>query len=281
MTLLAQNALASRRILVTGGASGLGLAMGRGFLALGADLVICGRRAELLEEVQRELGQAHPGRVETITCDIRNPDAVEQMMEQAFARRPMDVLVNNAAANFIAQTESLSPRAADAILGTTLHGALYCTLAAGKRWISQKTPGVVLSILSTSTITGRAFTVPSAMAKSGLLSMTRSLAVEWGPRNIRLVAIAPGAFPTAGATAQLNPSTRDQRSLDRIPLGRTGRHEELADLAAFLVSDAAGYMTGEMVVLDGGAHLRSSGADDLVGWSDERWEEHRNQLKRR
>ena len=281
MTHLAPSLLAGRRILVTGGGTGLGFAMGRMFLDLGAELVICGRRAEVLEQAQRDLSEAHPGKVEIVTCNIREADSVERMMEESFKSRPIDVLVNNAAANFIAQTESLSPRAVDAILGTTLHGALNCTIAAGKRWIDAGTPGVVLSIVSTSTITGRAFTVPSAMAKSGLLAMTRSLAVEWGPRNIRLVAIAPGMFPTPGASSRLNPSTRGQQAEDRVPLGRVGQHEELAQLAAFLVSDAAGYMTGEMVVLDGGAHLRTSGAEDLVDWSDARWAEHRDEAKRR
>jgi len=162
----------------------------------------------------------------------------------------------------------------DAVLGTTLHGPLYCTLAAGQRWIAERRPGVVLSILSTSTITGRAYTVPSAMAKSGVLSMTKSLAVEWGPKGIRLVAIAPGPFPTPGATAQLNPSERasGRSQVSSNPLGRPGDPAELANLASFLVSDHASYMTGEMVVIDGGAHLRTSGAEDLLGWTPEQWE---------
>ena len=197
------------------------------------------------------------------------------MMDGIFAEAPIDVLVNNAAATFIAQTEHLSFRAADAILAPTLHGAMYCTLAAGKRWIEGKRKGVVLSILSTSTITGRAFTVPSAMAKSALLAMTKSLAVEWGPKGVRLVAIAPGAFPTAGATGQLRPPGRDEGWAARNPLGRAGEHRELADLASFLVSDGAAYINGEMVVVDGGAHLRTSGAEDLLQWSDEQWENQR------
>jgi NAD(P)-dependent dehydrogenase (short-subunit alcohol dehydrogenase family) len=185
------------------------------------------------------------------------------------------VLVNNAAATFIAETEHLSFRAADAILAPTLHGAMYCTLATGRRWIAAKHGGVVLSILSTSTITGRAFTVPSAMAKSGILAMTRSLAVEWGPKGVRLVAIAPGSFPTPGASGQLRPEGREDGWAARNPLGRTGEHRELADLACFLISDSAGYINGEMVVQDGGAHLRSSGAEDLLQWTEKRWEEHR------
>ncbi len=194
------------------------------------------------------------------------------MMEAIWQEAPIDVLVNNAAATFIAQTEHLSFRAADAILAPTLHGTMYCTLAAGKRWIEGKHKGVVLSILSTSTITGRAFTVPSAMAKTAVLAMTRSLAVEWGPKGIRTVAIAPGAFPTPGATGQLRPEGRDESWAHRNPLGRAGDHGELANLASFLISDAAGYINGEMVVQDGGAHLRSSGAEDLLQWTDTEWE---------
>ena len=197
------------------------------------------------------------------------------MMDAIWREAPLDVLVNNAAATFIAQTEQLSFRAADAILAPTLHGAMYCTLAAGKRWIEGKQKGVVLSILSTSTITGRAFTVPSAMAKSAVLAMTKSLAVEWGPKGIRTVAIAPGAFPTPGASGQLRPEGRDESWASRNPLGRTGEHGELADLASFLISDRAGYINGEMVVVDGGAHLRSSGAEDLLQWTDAQWEKQR------
>ena len=197
------------------------------------------------------------------------------MMDQIWRGAPLDVLVNNAAATFIAQTEHLSFRAADAILAPTLHGALYCTIAAGRRWIEGGHRGVVLSILSTSTVTGRAFTVPSAMAKSAVVAMTRSLAVEWGPKGIRTVAIAPGSFPTPGATGQLRPEGRDQGWAARNPLGRVGEHRELADLASFLISDATSYINGEMVVQDGGAHLRSSGAEDLLQWSESQWEHFR------
>ncbi len=267
--------LAGKRILVTGGASGLGAAMGRRFVALGAELIICGRRLELLEAAAARMRKDLGGKVAAIRCDIRDGAAVDAMMDAIWREAPLDVLVNNAAATFIAQTEQLSFRAADAILAPTLHGAMYCTLAAGKRWIEGKQKGIVLSILSTSTITGRAFTVPSAMAKSALLAMTKSLAVEWGPKGIRTVAIAPGAFPTAGATGQLRPEGRDESWASKNPLGRTGEHGELADLASFLISDRAGYINGEMVVQDGGAHLRSSGAEDLLQWTDERWEKQR------
>ena len=263
--------LKNKRILVTGGGSGLGAAMGHRFLELGAALVICGRKRDRLEATAAEMREQSGARVTTIACDIRDGVAVDDMMDRIWREAPLDILVNNAAATFIAQSEHLSFRAADAILTPTLHGAMYCTLAAGRRWIENKHGGVVLSILSTSTITGRAFTVPSAMAKSALLAMTKSLAVEWGPKGIRTVAIAPGPFPTAGASGQLRPEGRDEGWTARNPLGRTGAHSELADLASFLVSDRAGYINGEMVVIDGGAHLRSSGAEDLLLWTEAQW----------
>ena len=267
--------LAGKRILVTGGGSGLGAAMGRRFVELGAELIICGRRLELLEATATQMRDELGGRVTVAQCDIRDGAAVDAMMDQIWRAAPLDVLVNNAAATFIAQTEHLSFRAADAILAPTLHGAMYCTLAAGKRWIDGKRQGVVLSILSTSTITGRAFTVPSAMAKSAVLAMTRSLAVEWGPKGVRTVAIAPGAFPTPGASGQLRPEGRDENWAQRNPLGRAGEHGELANLASFLISDQAGYINGEMVVQDGGSHLRSSGAEDLLQWTDAQWQKQR------
>src|SRR5256886_15467650 len=259
--------LAAKRILVTGGGSGLGAAMGGRFVALGAELIICGRRLELLEATAARMRGELGGKVAAIRCDIRDGANVDAMMDTIWRDAPLDVLVNNAAATFIAQTEQLSFRAADAILAPTLHGAMYCTLAAGKRWIEGKHKGVVLSILSTSTITGRAFTVPSAMAKSAILAMTKSLAVEWGPKGIRLVAIAPGAFPTPGASGQLRPAGRDEGWASRNPLGRAGEHSELADLASFLISDQAGYINGEMVVQDGGAHLPSSVSENLLQWT--------------
>jgi NAD(P)-dependent dehydrogenase (short-subunit alcohol dehydrogenase family) len=267
--------LAGKRILVTGGGTGLGAAMGRRFAGLGAEVIICGRRLEVVEDTAAAWRRAG-GKAQAFRCDIRDATAVDAMMDAIWGEGPLDVLVNNAAATFVAQTEHLSPRAADAILAPTLHGALYCTLSAGKRWIEAGHKGVVLSILSTSTITGRAFTVPSAMAKSALLAMTRSLAVEWGAKGIRTVAIAPGAFPTPGAATQLLPEGRDAQPAGRIPLGRVGEHRELTDLASFLISDQAGYINGEMVVLDGGAHLRGSGAEDLLQWTAEQWQKLRD-----
>jgi len=227
--------LAGKRILVTGGGSGLGAAIGRRFVALGAELIICGRRLELLEAAAARMREDFAGKAAAVRCDIRDGAAVDAMMDAIWREAPLDVLVNNAAATFIAQTEQLSFRAADAILAPTLHGAMYCTLAAGKRWIEGKHKGVVLSILSTSTITGRAFTVPSAMAKSAVLAMTKSLAVEWGPKGIRTVAIAPGAFPTPGASGQLRPEGRDDNWASRKSArprrrpSRARRSRELSD----------------------------------------------------
>lgn len=272
--------LARKRILVTGGGSGLGAAMAKRFGELGAELVICGRRREMLDETAQRLRDETGATVHVMPCDIRDAAAVDDMMDAIWRDAPLDVLINNAAATFIAQSEHLSPRAADAILAPTLHGAMYCTLAAGKRWIESNHRGVVLSILSTSTITGRAFTVPSAMAKSAVLAMTKSLAVEWGPKGIRLVAIAPGSFPTPGASGQLQAKGRSDGAA-RNPLGRVGDHGELADLASYLVSDRAGYINGEMVVQDGGAHLRSSGAEDLLQWTDAQWAEQREAARAR
>jgi NAD(P)-dependent dehydrogenase (short-subunit alcohol dehydrogenase family) len=269
-TMFEKNLLANKRILITGGGSGLGAAMARRFGELGAELVICGRRTTMLEETATRLRNETAATVHAMPCDIRDAAAVDAMMDAIWRDAPLDVLVNNAAATFIAQTEHLSPRAADAILAPTLHGALYCTLGVGRRWIESDHRGVVLSILSTSTITGRAFTVPSAMAKSGILAMTKSLAVEWGPKGIRTVAIAPGSFPTPGASGQLRPEGRDDGAA-KNPLGRVGDHSELANLASFLISDQASYINGEMVVQDGGSHLRGSGAEDLLQWTDAQW----------
>ena len=264
--------LAGKRILITGGGSGLGAAMAARFGSLGASLLLWGRRAAVLDATADKL-RADGTSVATQVCDIRDAAAVEAALQAAWEHAPVDVLVNNAAASFIAETDQLSPHAADAILATTLHGAMYCTLALGRRWVADGRPGVVLSILSTSTITGRAFTVPSAMAKAGLLAMTRSLAVEWGPKRIRCVAIAPGPFPTEGADQQLNPGQRGTSTARAPgnPLGRVGHPQELADLAAYLVCDHAAFINGEMVVIDGGQHLRSSGAEDLLRWSPEQW----------
>ncbi|HZB92190.1 MAG TPA: SDR family oxidoreductase [Stellaceae bacterium] len=265
--------LKGRSILVTGGGTGLGKVMGRRFMSLGAELMICGRREAVLAATAQEL-EAEFGRpVRMHRVDLRQAEAVEELMETAFRDRPLDILVNNAAANFVARTETLSSRAVDAVLDITLHGTLYCTLAAGKRWIRHSHPGTVLSILTGAAFHGSPYAVPSAMAKAGVLAMTRSLAVEWGPKRIRFVAISPGNFPTPGASERLVPGdVRPEEHGTNNPLGRPGRHEELGDLAAFLVSDRAGYLNGEAVIIDGGRWLKGAGTfSSLERLSEEQW----------
>jgi NAD(P)-dependent dehydrogenase (short-subunit alcohol dehydrogenase family) len=197
--------LANKRILITGGGTGLGLAIGRRYLELGATLVICGRRGEVLADAAAQLMKETGGEVAVHQCDIRDPAAVDAMLAAIWDAGPLDGLVNNAAGNFIARTEDLSPRAVDAVLDIVLHGTAYVTLACGKRWLAAKRPANVLSIVTTYAWTGSAYVVPSAMAKAGVLAMTRSLAVEWGGRGIRLNAVAPGPFPTEGAWQRLVP----------------------------------------------------------------------------
>jgi NAD(P)-dependent dehydrogenase (short-subunit alcohol dehydrogenase family) len=255
-----QDLLAGKRVLVTGGGTGLGLAMGRRFVELGADLAICGRRESVLRRAAEELGELRKCSVSVESLDIRQPDAVEAMLERLWRERPVDVLVNNAAGNFIARTETLSARGLDAILGTVLHGTGYMTLGCGKRWIAAGRAGNVLSIVTTYAWTGSAYVVPSAMAKAGVLAMTRSLAVEWGPQRIRLNAIAPGPFPTPGAWERLVPNPELAKIFEtRNPLGRPGRHEELANLASFLLADESGYINGEVITIDGGEWLQGAG----------------------
>ncbi|OYY92102.1 MAG: short-chain dehydrogenase [Sphingomonas sp. 28-66-16] len=274
--MFAEGLLAGKRILVTGGGTGLGAAMAERFAGLGASLVICGRRTQVLADTAGRIGEATAAAVVPITCDIRDPAQVDAMMDEIWQAAPLDALVNNAGATFVAQTEHLSHRAVDAVLAASLHGSIYCTLAAGKRWIATKHPGAVLSILSTATITGRAFTVPTAIAKSGVLAMTRSLAVEWASRRIRLVAIAPGAIPTAGFLEKVAAGREERAPIaSDNTLERVGTPDELANLATYLLSPQADYINGEMVVLDGGRHLRNSGAEDVLKWSDADWEAQR------
>ncbi|MGQ0662503.1 MAG: SDR family oxidoreductase [Pseudomonadota bacterium] len=252
--------LGGKRILVTGGGTGLGKSMGRRFLELGAELVICGRRKDVLEQTAAEMRAEFARPVSVHPCDLREPEAVETMVEAIWRERPLDALVNNAAGNFIARSETLSSRAVDSILGIVLHGSAYATLACGRRWIAGRRQAAVLSIVTTYAWTGSAYVVPSAMAKAGVLAMTRSLAVEWGGYAIRLNAIAPGPFPTAGAWERLVPRPDLARELEsRNPLGRVGQHIELANLATFLLSDHAGYITGEVVTIDGGEWLKGAG----------------------
>lgn len=268
------NLLQDKRILITGGGTGLGKTMGKRCLELGARLVICGRREEVLAETRGEFDRDHPGRTTALPCDLRDAAAVEAMVEAAWAEGPLDALVNNAAGNFLAKTETLSPRAVDAVLSIVLHGTAYVTLACGKRWLADKHPGNVLSIVTTYAWTGSPFVVPSAMAKAGVLAMTRSLAVEWGRQGIRLNAIAPGPFPTKGAWDRLVPNPDlDAAWKNKIPLGRVGEHIELANLAAYLLAEQSGYITGEVVTIDGGEWLKGAGQFSLMeALSDEDWD---------
>jgi NAD(P)-dependent dehydrogenase (short-subunit alcohol dehydrogenase family) len=266
--------LKGKRILITGGGTGLGKSMGRRFLELGANLTICGRRAEVLEETVKAFENEFGAPVAWHPCDIRDFDAVDSMIETIWRDGPVDVLVNNAAGNFIAQYETLSHRALDAVLDIVLHGTGYVTLACGKRWIPAGHKANVLSIVTPYAWTGSAFVVPSAMGKAGVLAMTRSLAVEWGPKGIRLNAIAPGPFPTKGAFSRLVPrKDLEDELIGKNPLGRAGRHEELANLAAFLAADESAYVNGEVVTIDGGGWLSGAGEFNFLSrLTEEDWE---------
>jgi len=267
--------LAGKRILITGGGTGLGLAIGRRYLELGAALAICGRREPVLADAAAQLTRETGGKVSVHPCDIRDPAAIDAMLEAIWQDAPLDGLVNNAAGNFIARTEELSPRAVDAVLNIVLHGTVYVTLACGKRWLAAGRAASVLSIVTTYAWTGSAYVVPSAMAKAGVLAMTRSLAVEWGGRGIRFNAVAPGPFPTEGAWKRLVPKPELAAVFEsRNPLKRAGRHRELADLAAYLMADGSAYVNGDCVTIDGGAWLEGAGQFSFVGqlMSDADWQ---------
>jgi NAD(P)-dependent dehydrogenase (short-subunit alcohol dehydrogenase family) len=269
--------LRGKKVLITGGGTGLGKSMGRRFLDLGAELAICGRREGVLAETAAEFDAAHPGRTAWRACDIRDAAAVEAMVGAFWQDRPIDVLVNNAAGNFLARSETLSPRAVDAVVGIVLTGTANATLACGRRWLAEGRPGAqrgtVLSIVTSYAWTGSPYVLPSAMAKAGVLAMTRSLAVEWGGRGIRLNAIAPGPFPTEGAWQRLVPDTALEEAWRRkISLGRFGEHAELANLAAYLIADGSAYVNGEVVVIDGGEWLKGAAQFALMEQlSDEDW----------
>jgi NAD(P)-dependent dehydrogenase (short-subunit alcohol dehydrogenase family) len=272
-----QDLLAGKKILVTGGGTGLGKSIGRRYLELGAHLVICGRRLAVLDATADEFRAELPGaRVDTLTCDVRDAEQVEAMMEGLWQTGPLDVLVNNAAANFIARTDKLSARAVDAVLNIVLHGSFYCAIAAGRRWIEAGRAGNVISTVSAPVITGQAFTAPSAAAKAGVLAMTRSLAVEWGPKGIRLNCVAPGLFPTPGAWEQLFPPGSQVEAQERgVPLRRLGEHRELCDLYAYLAADGSGYMTGDLIVMDGGRWMQGTGGPTfraMQDWNDAQWD---------
>ena len=269
------NLLLDKRILITGGGTGLGKATAQRFLELGATVYICGRRHEVLAATEAELRQKTGGTIHSRPCDVRDAAAVEEMISRIWRDGPLDVLMNNAAGNFLARTEELSIRAFESVIGIVLMGTLHATLACGKRWLQARHPAVVLNVTTTYTTTGSAYVVPSAVSKAGVQALTRSLAVEWGNRGIRMNAIAPGPVPTEGAFSRLLPRPElEQRAKDRNPLGRFGTLEEFANLAAFLVSDGSAYINGEVVTMDGGEWLQGAAEFATLGrmLTEQEWE---------
>ncbi|WP_347372771.1 SDR family oxidoreductase [Aequorivita sp. Q41] len=266
--MLRDDALKGKTIVVTGGGSGLGKAMTTYFLELGANVVITSRNIEKLQAVKEELESATGGKVLPVQCDVRNYEEVEAMVNASIAEfGTVDVLLNNAAGNFISPTERLSANAFDTIIDIVLKGTKNCTLAFGKHWIEKKeTNKTVLNIVTTYAFTGSAYVVPSATAKAGVLAMTRSLAVEWAKYGMRFNAIAPGPFPTKGAWDRLLPGELKEKfnPAKKVPVKRVGVHQELANLAAYLVSDFSSYINGEVVVIDGGEWLKGAGQMNLL-----------------
>lgn len=278
--MFASDLLRGKRVLITGGGTGLGRAMAKRYLELGARVYICGRRAEVLRSTCEELG----GAIEGIPCDVRDFEAVEQCVARTWNDGPLDILVNNAAGNFLARTEDLSPRAWQSVIGIVLFGTIHMTMACGRRWLAEKRSASVLNIVATysSAGSGSGYVVPSAVSKAGVQALTRSLAVEWGPRGIRLNAIAPGPIPTEGAFSRLIPSDDlEKLAVQRVPLRRFGTPEELANVAAFLVSDGASYINGEVLTMDGGEWLQGAGEFNYIGqlMSDADWEMFRPRKK--
>jgi NAD(P)-dependent dehydrogenase (short-subunit alcohol dehydrogenase family) len=260
--MLRANALRGKNILVTGGGTGLGRSMAACFLKLGARVVICSRKLHVLEHTARKLHEETKGEVLPLGCDVRFYPEVEEMMHAALARfGKIDVLVNNAAGNFVSPTERLSHKAFDVVTDIVLKGSYNCTLALGKHWISHKQPASILNIVTTYASTGSGYVVPSACAKAGVLALTRSLAAEWAKYGIRSNAIAPGPFPTEGSMSRLFPPQLAEQldPLKRIPLKRLGEHQELANLATYLVSDYAAFVNGEVITIDGGEWVYGAG----------------------
>jgi NAD(P)-dependent dehydrogenase (short-subunit alcohol dehydrogenase family) len=267
--------LKNKRILITGGGTGLGKASAQRFLELGATLYICGRRHEVLARTEAELREKTGGSIHSRPCDVRDVAAVEEMIATIWKDGPLDVLMNNAAGNFLSRTEDLSIHAFESVIGIVLMGTLHTTLACGKRWLQARHPAVVLNVTTTYTATGSAYVVPSAVSKAGVQALTRSLAVEWGNRGIRMNAIAPGPVPTEGAFSRLLPRPElEQLAKNRNPLGRFGTLQEFANLAAFLVSDGCAYINGEVVIMDGGEWLQGAGEFSELGrmLTEKEWE---------
>ncbi len=260
--MLKDDTLKGKTIVVTGGGTGLGRAMGTYFLKLGANLVITSRKLEVLQKTAEEMAAETGGQVLAVQCDVRDYAQVEQVLAQALEKfGRVDSLLNNAAGNFISPTERLSANAFSSIIDIVLKGTVNCTLAFGKHWIAAKQPANILNIVTTYAFTGSAYVVPSACAKGGVLAMTRSLAVEWGKYGIRSNAIAPGPFPTKGAWDRLLPGDLAEKFdfKKRVPLKRVGENQELANLAAFLISDFSSYINGEVITIDGGEWLQGAG----------------------
>ena len=277
-----EDLLKGKRILVTGGGTGLGKEMATHYASLGADIVICGRRLNVLEETADEIKSNHDVDVLAQSLDIRSPQDVDDFIDQIFATKPLDGLVNNAAGNFISPTKMLSPRGFDAIANIVFHGTFYVTHSVGRRWIEAGLKGNIISILATWVWTGSPYVVPSAMSKSAINAMTKSLAVEWGPYNIRVNAIAPGPFPTEGAWARLSPKgdLDNDSSYSAIPLGRVGETSELQNLASFLMADGCDYLTGQTIAIDGAQYITGGGTfSGLSKLKDSDWEEIKSMIK--